>query len=1045
MITVEELQIVLSCDAVTAEKALGQIEKKLQEFGKRANNFLTNNGAGNGARKLVDQYGNTLRQAKRKIQEETEKTTGKQESAEAAVASAAARTNRALNVKVKYLNLVGERYTEAYLAAKRLAELEDAAAAPRNSREYLDRFAAERDANAQAVDDLSDDDAGEQLGEWSKLVSILSPKLGKLWKSFEAGTGPVSVAAMALKAAGAYIKAISREMDALIGKMRALGSTVKGKVVSAFKSLGDWLKKTWDSMGKLKKADGILGKIGNQIKRILLRMVIWRSINAVFTQISDGIEALARTSDKANATMTELTSGFKYLGRTIAAALMPVLTALLPIITAITNALATMFNYINMVFSAFAGKDTFTKAVKTQEDYAASLDKSKQAASDLKGTLAGFDKLNIIGKKNAGGSDDPDYAGMFGDEKVTSKITDWVRRLKAAFDTGDYEGVGGMIAKKLTEGLLKVDKWINETLRPKGKLWAQRIARILNGVADDLTLWTTLGKTLADGINAAFDIFNTFLTSANFESYGIAIGTAIMTMIRGLDIELIATTLANWFNSMVQLAKGLLSTIDWVDVGNKISEFINTLITGINWEDLSNTLSDLFIGLWTGLSTALDGIEWDTLISKVTTALKSMIEKTPWDEIGASIAAAINGIFSALGSDDFQSTLKAFAEGLVTMLGNALSGVEWEDVKSALLTTFETLVGAITDQEFLDAVVGFINGIIGAMVDLVNSDSFDKLTGALRDAMREIDWDGIAKVAASLWWEKLKLKFLYGKFKLDGIFGIDTDSTHWREEAGVVGEEIGKGMEEGTRKALEINSPSKVYESIGENAVTSMRDAMMSKIGDIVGIFTDMIAQIEAKWKPVGDWFKSNVSAPISATFAALKADVQLLFDNLWSGIKNTFTGVKSWFQANVSDPIKNVFTGALSGVIQGINNMIDRLNRIKIDMPTWINEKFGLSSIGFNIPKIPSLATGGLAYDEALVRVGEYSNSQSNPEVIAPLSKLEKMLGAGNAQDTELLKEQNRLLRQLVAKDLIINPSSRLGKVVKQSLSMNDLVTGNV
>ncbi len=41
----------------------------------------------------------------------------------------------------------------------------------------------------------------------------------------------------------------------------------------------------------------------------------------------------------------------------------------------------------------------------------------------------------------------------------------------------------------------------------------------------------------------------------------------------------------------------------------------------------------------------------------------------------------------------------------------------------------------------------------------------------------------------------------------------------------------------------------------------------------------------------------------------------------------------------------------------------------------------------------VPGLASGGIAYDDTLVRVGEYAGVKSNPEVIAPLSDLSRII----------------------------------------------------
>jgi hypothetical protein len=42
---------------------------------------------------------------------------------------------------------------------------------------------------------------------------------------------------------------------------------------------------------------------------------------------------------------------------------------------------------------------------------------------------------------------------------------------------------------------------------------------------------------------------------------------------------------------------------------------------------------------------------------------------------------------------------------------------------------------------------------------------------------------------------------------------------------------------------------------------------------------------------------------------------------------------------------------------------------------------------------KVPALATGGLAYGPTMALVGDNPGARSNPEVIAPLSKLQGML----------------------------------------------------
>lgn len=69
-----------------------------------------------------------------------------------------------------------------------------------------------------------------------------------------------------------------------------------------------------------------------------------------------------------------------------------------------------------------------------------------------------------------------------------------------------------------------------------------------------------------------------------------------------------------------------------------------------------------------------------------------------------------------------------------------------------------------------------------------------------------------------------------------------------------------------------------------------------------------------------------------------------------------------------------------LNFLIKGFNDTIGKLTG-KIPV------------IKIEIPKIPKLAQGGLAYGNSVVNVGEYANARTNPEVIAPLDKLQGMM----------------------------------------------------
>jgi hypothetical protein len=105
-----------------------------------------------------------------------------------------------------------------------------------------------------------------------------------------------------------------------------------------------------------------------------------------------------------------------------------------------------------------------------------------------------------------------------------------------------------------------------------------------------------------------------------------------------------------------------------------------------------------------------------------------------------------------------------------------------------------------------------------------------------------------------------------------------------------------------------------------------------------------------------------------------------------WEGIKGIFKGIMDGLWAVIKFP--------LNLIIDGINALIKGLNKVKVDVPGWVKDLTGYSSFGFSIPTIPKLAKGGLAFGPTLAMVGDNKGAASDPEVIAPLSKLEAMLG---------------------------------------------------
>jgi len=103
-----------------------------------------------------------------------------------------------------------------------------------------------------------------------------------------------------------------------------------------------------------------------------------------------------------------------------------------------------------------------------------------------------------------------------------------------------------------------------------------------------------------------------------------------------------------------------------------------------------------------------------------------------------------------------------------------------------------------------------------------------------------------------------------------------------------------------------------------------------------------------------------------------------------WEGIKTIFKGI--------FDAVIGVFKGAINILIDFMNFLIRSMNKISFNVPDWV-PGIGGKNFGINIPEIPKLAKGGLAFGPTLAMIGDNPNASIDPEVIMPISKLENML----------------------------------------------------
>ena len=190
----------------------------------------------------------------------------------------------------------------------------------------------------------------------------------------------------------------------------------------------------------------------------------------------------------------------------------------------------------------------------------------------------------------------------------------------------------------------------------------------------------------------------------------------------------------------------------------------------------------------------------------------------------------------------------------------------------------------------------------------------------------------------------------------------------------------------------------------------------------VVEIFKGAWELIKSIWSVVSGWFNDAIIKPLVNFFSSMWENVKNGAKNAWEGIKNVFSSVATFFGnifstawtkvknvfsaggkifSGIKEGIENTFKSVVNVLIAGINKIVavpfnainGMLNKIRNIEFLSISPFKGLwSQNPLKVPVIPSLANGGVLTEETLVRVAEYSNANSNPEIVSPANLMDSI-----------------------------------------------------
>lgn len=186
-------------------------------------------------------------------------------------------------------------------------------------------------------------------------------------------------------------------------------------------------------------------------------------------------------------------------------------------------------------------------------------------------------------------------------------------------------------------------------------------------------------------------------------------------------------------------------------------------------------------------------------------------------------------------------------------------------------------------------------------------------------------------------------------------------------------------------------------------AITSIVNAIMDIWNVVKPVVDWCIEVIKAQLEPVIQGLMQFIGGIINVVKGIadfISGVFTLNWKKAWEGIKTIFKGIWDMLASIIKTPINTLLSGVefmINKLIDGFNALKKAINKISFDVPDWV-PGIGGKTWGFNLEMsnpitIPRLASGGVLSEEAIVKVAEYSNAKSNPEIISPKDMMKETM----------------------------------------------------
>ena len=353
-----------------------------------------------------------------------------------------------------------------------------------------------------------------------------------------------------------------------------------------------------------------------------------------------------------------------------------------------------------------------------------------------------------------------------------------------------------------------------------------------------------------------------------------------------------------------------------------------------------------------------------------------------WNENGAEIIQAVKNVAKVIGG-----IFKVLAPVVLFVIN-----MIWQNVKGVIRGGLNVILGLVKvfSSRFTgnwkglwDGVKQLLGGALEFLWNLWNLLMMGRLVKGVATVVKSIIgfFKGLGPKLAT------NVQYYYHLF-MDKFYQIGVGIL--RTIASSVGKIIGVARNAITN-FITIFQTARTF---GVNIFMSIVSAVRNLFSNVFGYISNIISTIVSG--AVGRI--SGFITSVQGFILNLQTNIYSIFTNLQTVMATPFNYLKTIVESVVSGAtglVKGLFDGvtaagrgAINSLVVAANGMLGGINKINFKVPDWV-PKIGGQQLGFNLPKIPMLAKGGVTTGPTLAMIGEGAEQ----EAVLPLSRLQALL----------------------------------------------------